>query len=115
MNDDTMQLMFEWHFKFLCILPYPIDTNHNIARDEVGCHMVKSDDVGISVMVEVLPIDPKKVLIVAKEIRDVSHPLLATLDNFGDPFFNFFCLLELEIYILDSKTNSHFLTQHTDY
>ena len=59
MDDDAMQFLLERHSKMRSILPYPVDTNHYVARDKVGHHIVKSDDVGIGVVIEVLLIDSK--------------------------------------------------------
>jgi hypothetical protein len=56
-------------------------------------------------MIQVLLVDSKKVFVVAEEVRNVADPLSSQLNHSRDPIFHFFGLLELEIYILRSKSD----------
>ena len=87
MDDDTVQLLLESAAEILGVLPYPVDAYQNVARNDVAFHIVESDDVGISIVVEVLAVDLQNIFVVAKKVTDVPYPLFLFLHHLGDPFF----------------------------
>ena len=107
---DTMQLVDKRYTEFFGILPHPLYTNHYVTRNQTSCHIVKSNNIGVSVMVKILPIDLQQVLIVTKEVVDVADLLITSFYHFGNPFLHFLCLRHRKISRLCSKTNRHILS-----
>ncbi len=66
MNDYTAKFNLERHTKLLSILPYSINTNHYVTRNKIGSNIIKSNDIGICVVIEILLVDFKQVLIITE-------------------------------------------------
>ena len=68
MDYDTVEFLLERHSKFFGVLPYPINTNHNVTRNKVGSDIVESDNIGICIVIQELPIDLEQTLVITKKI-----------------------------------------------
>jgi hypothetical protein len=69
MNHHPMKLCFERDIKLFSVLLYPVNTNENIAfYFSFGLGIIKSNNVSVSVMVEVFFVEAKQILIRAKNI-----------------------------------------------
>ena len=75
MNHDTMQLLLKWDAKLLGILPHPIHTNHDITRDKVADDIIERNDIGICIMIQILPVHTEKIIVVTKQIRNIANRL----------------------------------------
>jgi hypothetical protein len=104
-DDHAMELLLERHAEPDGVLPYPVDTDHDVARDKTTRDIVEGDDIGIGVVVEVLPIDAEEVLVVAKKIVDVANLLSATHDDLGDPTLDSFGVGQVEIHSLRGEAD----------
>ena len=106
-DENAVEFLLERDAKREGILPYPVDADENVARDEVGGDIVEGDDVGVGVVVKELTVDLKDVVIVAEEVGDVADLLATPTDYLGDPLTHLLGHRELEIYILTGKADRH--------
>src|SRR5690606_39721975 len=71
--DHTVQLVALRHPEFQCIFLYPVDTDEDIAVDDViPFTTIKRNDIGIRVVLQVLPVDFQKISIAPKDEADIS-------------------------------------------
>jgi len=71
--NNATQLLFERHLVLFCILPYSFETDDNITRNEIPRHIVKRNNIGIRIVIQVLLIHTQKVLIVTEEVINISY------------------------------------------
>lgn len=88
MDNDTVQFLIEGGIEELSILFDALNTDHNIARYEVAFDIVKGDNIGIGVVVEVGAVNLNEVGIIAEKITDVTYLFILSFDNVGNPFFD---------------------------
>lgn len=85
MNNDAMQLTFEWLFELLGIASHRVEANNDVATDAVACGIIEGDDVGIVIVLKELTIAFEYGFIVDKLIIHFAQTFAMKLCNLTDP------------------------------
>ena len=79
------QLLLKSHPELDGILAHPFDTDINVAVELVTLHIVERDDVGERVVLKVLEVKLEEILIIAKDIVDISYFLTMVFSQTREP------------------------------
>jgi hypothetical protein len=89
MKNDPVQLLFYRVIVLVGIIPHPIDTDvyFRIYCLIFCCGKIKSDDIGVKIMSQKLPIDRQQVFIRTEDILQPSQFLTFLFDYRDQEFF----------------------------
>ena len=114
MDDGAMQLLVVRLAELLGVGAHGVEANEEVARDLIAARIVEGDDVGVVVVLQILPVHLQNLLIRAKDVADVARLLavaarhsLYPLANRRLPDGRERCLFRIECYhitLVISKT-----------
>ena len=76
--DDAVQLVFEALSVFLGVAFDGVEADEYVAAYPVAFGVVEGDDVGVVVVLQVLPVDFQDAAVVAKDVADLSGSFFRT-------------------------------------
>lgn len=84
-NHHAQQLCFTRNIETFGIIAYPIVTNEHIAAHKFVLDIIKSDDVGVVVVAEILLVHVPKILVGTENIRQVSRETMLVFYGVVNP------------------------------
>ena len=84
-DDDAVQFVGKRFAELLCIGADCVKADDDVSVEQRQCAAVKSDDVGVVVVPEKLPVNGEDVLIVAKQVVDIACPAAVRRRNAAYP------------------------------
>lgn len=107
MDNHAMEFLFERHIKEAGILFHTLGADKDIARDDIPRDIVESDDVGVSIVIEISAVNVDEVVVVAEKVVHLPYPLAMGSDDIGNPIFHLFGIYEVEMDVLGGKRYGH--------
>ena len=95
-DHDPVQLFFKTDFKFLSIFRYAVNANKNVAADGLILRIIKGNDIGKGIMVQVPDIDLKQFVIRTKNIIDGTEAVFFFFGNDFDPLLKLCFIFKLK-------------------
>lgn len=80
--DDAVQLLIIFGGKLLAVALHRVETDEEVATDDIALGIVEGDDVGVVVVLQELAVDLEDALVVAEDVAHVAH-LLAIGGGYG--------------------------------
>lgn len=88
MHNNSIQLVVKQLFVCFRVVFYAINRDVKFARDGGSFTIIKCDDIGVIVVLQMILIDCQEICIRAKDNRDVSDDFLMGLYHISEPGFD---------------------------
>lgn len=112
MDDDPVQFIHFWHIELRSIFTHAVNANENIASDDPFFFaMIKSDNIGKRIVVEILLVNSQQISVAAQNNADFPRSKAFGSSRFFDPPPDGCFLFGAEIRILGEKMN----VTHVDF
>ena len=95
-SENPKQLFIESHPENAGVFAHPFHTDIDVAVQEITLHIVESDDVGEGVVLQILEVELKQIVVVAKDVIDVAQLFSVSGGKGGHPLFIHHLLAKLE-------------------
>ncbi len=95
-SENPKQLFIESHPENVSVFAHPFHTDIDVAVQEITLHIVESDDVGEGVVLQILEVELKQIVVVAKDVIDVAQLFSVSGGKGGQPLFIHHLLTKLE-------------------
>ena len=95
-SENPKQFFLESHPVDDGIFAHPFHTDIDVAVQEVTLHIVERDDVGESIVLQILEVELEQIVVVAKDIIDVAQLFTMSGGQGGQPLFIHHLLSKLE-------------------
>lgn len=106
-NHHAQQLCFTRNIEIFGIIAYPVVTYEHIAAHKFVLDIIKSDDVGVVIVVEILLVHVPKILVGTENIRQVSRETMLVFHGVGNPILQRLLVGKDEIDIFKVKIYVH--------
>ena len=95
-SENPKQLFIKSHPEDVGIFAYPFHTDIDVAVQEITLHVVERNDVGEGIVLQILEVELEQIVVVAKDVIDVSQLFSVSGGQGSQPLFIRHLLTKLE-------------------